>query len=207
MNNVTIRTAKAEDVETAVPLIYSSGPPTFDYVFQYKNKKSACDFLQMAFTNGRGEFGYKNHVVGEQNDRVVAIGTAFSGKEMLGFTIIAGWQIIRCYGLFAGLSVIRHGLQVETIVKPPKGNLHYIAHLGVAPECQGQGIGTQLIEWLMEEGRQKGRTITGLDVSVDNPRAQDLYEQLGFVIKAERISTLKNAYSAVASHRYLERPL
>lgn len=207
MTAITIRPAQQTDVETAVPLIYSSGPPTFDYVFQHKSKGTACDFLQMAFANGRGEFGYQHHVVAEKDGRVVAIGTAFSGKDMLGFTMNNAWQIIKHYGVVAGVKIMRQGLQVETVVKPPKGNVHYIAHLGVAPEFRSQGIGTQLIEWLMADGRQKGRTMTALDVSVDNPQAQLLYEQLSFVVQEERISTLKNEFSAVANHRYLERPL
>ena len=205
--NMQIRPAKPEDVQAAVPLIYSSGPPTFDYVFAHKSKGSACDFLAMAFLDGRGEFGFQHHVVVEKNGRVLAIGTAFSGQEMPGFTVNNARQIIKYYGLIAGFKIMRQGLQVEKVVQPPKGKLHYIAHLGVVPELRSQGIGTHLIEWLMEEGRQKGRTVTGLDVSVDNPQAQALYERLGFVVKEERISTLKNEHSAVANHRYLERPL
>lgn len=207
MNDAILRPARPDDVTAAIPLIYSSGPPTFDYVFTHKNKGNACDFLTRAFLDGRGEFGYKHHLVAEKDGRVVGIGTAFSGKDMAGFTVIAAQQIIKQYGLAASLGVMRRGLQVEKVVQPPKGDLHYIAHLGVAPEYRSQGIGTQIIEWLLIDGRQKRRTVTGLDVSVNNPQAQALYERLGFVVKEERISTLKNEYAAVANHRYLERPL
>lgn len=46
--NVHFQHSKKEDVHELVPLIYSSGPAAFDYVFKTKNK-SAQDFLKFAF--------------------------------------------------------------------------------------------------------------------------------------------------------------
>ncbi|NUM47588.1 MAG: GNAT family N-acetyltransferase, partial [Anaerolineales bacterium] len=89
----------------------------------------------------------------------------------------------------------------------PKGAIHYIAHLGVAPEWQSKGIGGRLIEHFLEGGKKLGRTTAALDVSVVNPRAQRLYERLGFVVKHERVSTLKNEFGTVPNHRRMERAL
>lgn len=207
MQSITIHPAQPDDVETAVPLIYSSGPDTFEFVFGHKNKGGACNFLKMAFIDGRGEFGYKNHIVVVQNGRIVGIGSAFSGQQMNSFTIRAAIQILRFYGPVAGTKIMRQGLQVEKVIQPPKGKLHYIAHLGVTPEYRGQGIGTQLIAWLLENGRQQKRTTASIDVSVENPKALALYKRLGFVQQVERTSSLKNDLGHVANHIYLERPL
>ena len=57
---IELKPSKKEEVEVAVPLIYSSGPPTFEYVF--KNKQVvAPDFLKYAFVREGGEFSYQNH--------------------------------------------------------------------------------------------------------------------------------------------------
>jgi hypothetical protein len=61
-----------------VPLIYSSGPAAFDFVFATE-KHSAQDFLRTAFIDGAGEFGFRNHTVAVAKNIVVGIGAAFSG--------------------------------------------------------------------------------------------------------------------------------
>lgn len=199
--NINFRGATPKDVDAAVPLIFSSGPGAFDYIFSPKPGQ-AQEFLRYTFQDGAGEFGYKNHIVGELDGKVVAIGAAFDGESTLNFFLAAGRQIASFYGL-AAFSVIRHGLQVESIIQPPKGRLHYIAHLGVDPSLQSKGIGSRLVEHLMEQGRKAGKTQTALDVSVLNPRAQELYKRLGFQLTVHRPSTLKG----VPSHNRLERAL
>jgi ribosomal protein S18 acetylase RimI-like enzyme len=92
---------------------------------------------------------------------------------------------------------------VEGMIEPPKGRLHYIAHLGVRPEMQGKGVGTKLIEHLLELGREEGRTQAALDVSTLNPRAQALYERFGFQVTKHNSSTL----SGIPSHNRMERAL
>lgn len=74
------RPARSDDAEAAVPLIYSSGPAAFDYVFGGTPKGTAQDFLHKAFVSGAGQFGYRQHSVGEQDGRVVAVGTALKAR-------------------------------------------------------------------------------------------------------------------------------
>ena len=199
--NVHFRDATPKDVDAAIPLIFSSGPGAFDYIFSPKPGQ-AQEFLRYTFQDGAGEFGYKNHIVGELDGKVVAVGAAFDGDTTLNFFLAAGRQIVSFYGLSA-FTVIPHGLQVEQIIQPPKGRLHYIAHLGVDPSLQSKGIGAKLVEHLMEQGRKAGKTHTALDVSVLNPRAQALYERLGFQLTHHRSSKLEG----VPSHNRLERAL
>jgi ribosomal protein S18 acetylase RimI-like enzyme len=192
---VQFREARTGDVDEAVPLIYSSGPAAFDFVFSRKTGQS-LEFLRFAFLDG------KNHIVGEQNGKVIAIGTAFDGSTGFPFFLSAARQIIRFYGLSCFPAMIR-GLQVEGIIEPPKGRLHYIAHLGVRPDMQGKGIGSKLIEHFLKLGRKEGRTHAALDVSTLNPRAQALYERFGFQVTKHHASTLQ----AVPSHNRMERAL
>lgn len=199
--DIHFRAATPKDVDAAVPLIFSSGPGAFNYIFSPKPNQ-ALEFLRYTFQDGAGELGYKNHIVGEFDGKVVAVGAAFDGDTTLNFFLAAGRQIASFYGLAAPL-VIRHGLQVESIIQPPKGHLHYIAHLGVDPALQSKGIGAKLVEHLMEVGRKENKTQAALDVSVLNPRAQALYERLGFQQTRHRPSTLKG----VPAHNRLERKL
>lgn len=196
-----IRPAEPADVETAVPLIYSSGPDAFEFVFAHEKTGDAQAFLRHAFVHGQGEFGYLNHVVVTQNGEIVGVGASFSGQDMLGFTVAAVAQIIRFFGLPTGLGIIRRGLQIERVVVPPRKGEHCVAHLGVKPECQSLGIGTHLINYLLADGRRLGRKTAVLDVSVENSRAEALYKRLGFVVTKEVPSHYENQYGRVYNHR------
>ena len=193
---LNFRPARPEDVDLAVPLIYSSGPAAFDYVFP-----RAQAFLRAVFVSAKGQFSYRQHWVGELDGRVVVTGTLVSAEANLGNMLAATWQILRFYGLVQALGVIRHGLQMERLIPPPKKGLNYLAHLGVQPGLTGQGIGTQLIDYFLKLGNARGLPKAALDVSAENPLAQALYERLGFAVVVERRSTL----SGVADHRYMER--
>jgi ribosomal protein S18 acetylase RimI-like enzyme len=203
--DVLFRPARPADVDTAVPLIYSSGPAAFDYIFR-RDKVTASDFLRRVFVDGRGEFSYRNHVVAEVEGAVVGVGTTFTGQRALNFTLHAARQIIGVYRL-AGLGVIRCGLQAEHIIQPPKGDTAILAHLGVAPAWQSQRVGSQLVHYLLAQAQQGGSRTAALDVAATNPRAEALYARLGFVVTEERPSTLANRYGQIVTHRRMVRPL
>lgn len=199
---LTFRRARPEDVDAAIPLIYSSGPDAFDYAFARPGRNSAQDFLRHAFLQGAGQFGWRQHWVGEQEGEVVAAGTVFGGEANLGYMLAATRQILGYFGL-GSAGVIRRGLQLEKIICPPPRRTLYLAHLGVTPQLRGEGLGSQLIEHFLQLGRNTGLPMAALDVSAANPKAQALYERLGFAVQVERQSTLPD----VASHRYMQRPL
>ena len=58
--------------------------------------------------------------------------------------------------------------------------------IGVAPTLQRQGIGTLLLEALVDRSRQLGASAVLLEVRVDNAPAMALYERFGFVILSRR---------------------
>ena len=199
-----LRPATAADADAAVPLIYSSGPAAFDFVFSVPDRSSALDFLRHAFLDGAGEFGFRNHVVAEHDGAVGAVGAAWGHTSNLGFAFAAARQILACYGPLVAPGVILRGLRIESVIPPPSRGLHYLAHLGVQPAIRGQGGGGALIEHLLAKGRAQGRPVAALDVAATNPRAQSLYERLGFQVTRERVSHLTNAQATVSNHRRME---
>ena len=207
--DVEYRQARPEDASAVAPLIHASGPAAFDYVFSLRTRMNAMEFLERNFAQEHGEFVYGIHTVGVLNENVVAVGTAYSGRNVLAFFLAAARQLFSCYGLWQGIAVSRRGLQVERLCRVPTGDLYYVSHLGVAPELRGQGIGRPLIERLLSAAKPaaKGRTIAALDVACDNPRAQALYERMGFKVTRELHSALENSTATVPSYRRMELPL
>ena len=201
---VTFRAATPADADAAVPLIYSSGPAAFDFVFTVPGRATALEFLRRAFVDGAGEFGHRNHVVGVLDGCIVAAGAAWNGTSTLAFTRAAVRQIFSCYGPRAGSGVIVRGLRVESIIKPPTRDCWYLAHLGVPAELRSRGIGAALVAHLLARGRAQGMPVAALDVAVTNPAAQRLYERLGFEVTRLCVSKLSNAQATVADLRRMQ---
>jgi ribosomal protein S18 acetylase RimI-like enzyme len=195
---VGFRPAMPEDADVAVPLIYSSGPAAFDYVFGAGCAKA---FLRDAFAGEEGEFSHRTHEVALLRGHVAAVGAVFDGRHALAFTLAAARQILGFYGLVRGLAVIVRGLRIEGVIRPPGARELYVAHLGVLPALRGTGIGTRLIETLLARRDPALHDRVVLDVAVTNPGAEALYARLGFTVTAVRRSRLANRDATVADHR------
>ncbi len=204
MAGLIFRTALATDVAAAVPLIHSSGPEAFEYVFTVPGVGDAQAFLGRAFIDGGGEFGWRNHVVGVLDGAVVAAGAGFGGATKWPFTRTALRQILGHYGWRHAAGVIARGLRVESVIPPPSGAMYYLGHLGVNPSLRGHGMGSALVGHLLAERPADAGGSVILDVALTNPDAQRLYERLGFVVIGERRSTLANAYGRVPDQRRMQ---
>lgn len=205
--NVIIRPARPEDAGALAPLVYSSGPAAFDYVFSHRTRTNAVEFLIRSLRTSGGEFGYDVHWAVELGGEVVGAGAGFTGEHPLAFMSSALRRILGTYGPVAGAGVIARGLRIERIVRPPKGAAFCVAHLGVRPDLRSKGLGEKLVRHLLARAREEGRTLAILDVSVENPRAQALYERLGFKVTSEHPSRLQNATARVPDHRRMELKL
>ena len=204
---LTFRAASRADVADAVPLIYSSGPGAFDYVFNIGGARDAQAFLRFAYLHGDGEFGWRAHRIAEMGGQVVAVGAAFDGRTVTRFTLAGALQIWGFYGAIRAWGVMVRGLRVEAIIRPPHAQEYYLCHLGVREEMRGRGIGAHFIGHLLEGLDAKRHRCATLDVAVTNPRAQLLYERLGFEVEALRASKLQNRRGRVADHYRMSRPL
>lgn len=75
----------------------------------------------------------------------------------------------------------------------PKADEVYIDGIAVSPEARGLGIGTRLLDEATAIARANGKRYVRLDVIDTNPRAQALYERIGYKV------------TKVQSFRYKER--
>jgi ribosomal-protein-alanine N-acetyltransferase len=80
------------------------------------------------------------------------------------------------------LAAERDGILVGTVsiaeTERPRRSLHLFA-LEVGEAFRNQGVGGEIVRWVVDEARRRGRTRVFLEVRVDNP-ARRLYHRLGF---------------------------
>jgi len=167
---ISFRPCEPSDVDRAVPLILSSGPSSFNYVFTNRTKK-AEDFLSYAFQRTSS--------------------ASFLIKDFLNIVRFYSWRCI---------PIITRGLQTERIIAPPLKHEICLAHLAITPELRGKGLGNQLIEHLMNSRSCGAKECYILDVSIENSRAKALYERLGFTTTQINSSSLSNDFGYVADH-------
>jgi ribosomal protein S18 acetylase RimI-like enzyme len=198
-----IRRARPDDAPRAAPLIYSSGPAVFDFIFGKPADKNAIALVRDTFPLRGNLFSHRRHHVAAWDGEVVGTMALFTKKDVRNSQPYTAARIVRHYGLQA-LGVLWRGLRVESeLIEPPRTTCLYVAHLGVAPTFQGRGIGTWLLRHAEREARAQGFRRLSLDVSARNPGAQRLYERLGFQV----VETRESFDASMPDHHYMERTL
>lgn len=202
----SIRPARAADADAAVPLILTSGPAAYEYVFALP-QRPAVDFLRFAFADGGGFSGYQNHYVVENAGRVVGTGAFYTLEDHQRLARESLGQSTRHYGMIGAMRIVRQSLPVSAMMPAPSADALYVANLAVADDCRGQGIGGLLLEHACSLAREQGAAALELDVAVTNPRAQALYERFGFSVESERPFRGNRKRVNVPDHRRMRRPI
>ena len=68
----------------------------------------------------------------------------------------------------------------------------YIDTIAVSENFRGKGIGTEILDYLIEELVNKKKLTLGLLVDFSNPSAKKLYERKGFVVIGEKMLMNEN---------------
>jgi ribosomal protein S18 acetylase RimI-like enzyme len=93
------------------------------------------------------------------------------------------------YGPARFFSVVRRSLAVAPLFIDPRPDGLFVANACVAPAYRSKGMFTGVLSHMFEMAKARKLARVELDVSFDNPRAQALYERLGFAITGERANT------------------
>jgi ribosomal protein S18 acetylase RimI-like enzyme len=84
-------------------------------------------------------------------------------------------------------TVLVNGGNAGQITTRKQDDSDFIAAIYILPEFQNQGLGSVLIEEVMAKAAENGRPVT-LQVLKANQPARRLYERLGFVVTAEKLT-------------------
>jgi len=135
---------------------------------------SELAFLEHFIRLPDNQYSYQNTLVFEDNYRICGSLTAYDGASLHTLR-----QPILDY-------LNLRGIAAENIEGETAGGEFYIDTIGVSPDKQGHGIGTQLLEAGIQTGIALGHRHIGLLVNPDNPKAKKFYERMGFKEKGVR---------------------
>jgi ribosomal protein S18 acetylase RimI-like enzyme len=162
---MNIRKANLNDSEfIATHLLLAMEDIVYTFINE-NNPQKAREFMLHFVQKENNQYSYQNCWVMEQEMKIIATVSLYNGAQ---------------------LDELRQPV-VEHIRNKYKSNFtpedetqageHYIDCIGVSSEHRGKGIGSQILEFLINE--YQGKTL-GLLVHEDNPDAKRLYLKLGF---------------------------
>ncbi len=167
-----IRAAKIDDHDI-VPELMLQAMEDIVFTFIGKNDiEEAIQFLTHFFRTENNQYSYQNTFVAvdEQEDIWGSI-TCYDGGKLTELRKPV-------------LEYMQRRYDVDLIPEneTEAGEL-YLDTLAVAPSAQGKGIGSSLLQHIIQHAKDNAFKQVGLLVDFENPNAQKLYERLGFKAK------------------------
>ncbi|WP_245924940.1 GNAT family N-acetyltransferase [Aliiruegeria haliotis] len=106
------------------------------------------------------------------------LGVAGYKTQRGGFVAATYGDLARVYG---AIGAVWRGVLLDLTDRPMAEGQFLMDGIFVASDARGRGVGTTLIEAIMQEAARQGMQTVRLDVIDRNPRARALYERLGFI--------------------------
>lgn len=154
-----------------------------DIVYNFIGKadyQAALDFLFYFIERENNQYSYQNCFVAEEDNEIIGAVNLYDGARL--------HQLRK--------PVINY---VKTNFNPDfnpedetQNGEFYIDALGVNPNYQGKGIGSKLLQYLIQEYLTQKHQTLGLLVDKDNPSAKKLYLKLGFKAVGQKTLVGKN---------------
>lgn len=166
---ITIRQARVEDAFAISPLIYDAiGDIANNLTGEEKLPKILASLAQFV-TETANRHSYLNTYVAVQDEVILGIVVLYDGKT--------GYKLDR--QLEAQLA--NKGIHVHLDVEAHEDE-YYIDTICVSKEARGLGIGTKLLQFAEQRGKELGYNKLSLNVEVEKVDARRLYERMGYVI-------------------------
>jgi ribosomal protein S18 acetylase RimI-like enzyme len=181
-----IRNAKKNDTGDIAELIYSSGVEVYDFIYK-TNNKTALDYIGYEYKTGRGFCGYKNVTVAVDNGVVVGTGCFYDGNvygKLVFGTLI---NMFLFYGVFEFRNIFNKSKHTSSVMKKPRKNQMYLSNFGVSENYRSKGIGSSMINLMIDKAKKANYEKFILDVSDKNTRAESLYLKKGFIVVKTKI--------------------
>ena len=184
MSALSFRAARPDDADAVVPLMHESSRGLIDASFDF-GAGDAADFLRHDFLRGGGLFGFRNQMVVIADGRVIASATVYPGRDLNRLSLRTTRSALAHFSLLRFSRVVWRSLALTTLFAPPRRDSLFLANACVAADQRGRGVFSALLAHLRAT-RDPALIAVELDVSFGNPRAQQLYQRLGFVVTGER---------------------
>ncbi len=169
------KATKADSPEIAPLLLLAMEEIIYKFI-GIDDHEAALNFLGHFVSAENNQYSYQNCLVAESNGRIAGALNLYDGGELARLREPV-------------INYVRSNFDKNFSPEDEtQAGEYYIDSLGVRPELQGRGIGSQLLQFVIDKYVTRQRITLGLLVDEENPDARKLYLKLGF--KSVGIKTL-----------------
>lgn len=168
--NLIIRQARREDATVIAPLIYDAIGDIANRLTGETEPTHIITELEALVQETTNRHSFLNTFVATQNDNVLGIVVLYDGKRgrELDALLVERLQAKKARTIKIDLEAYDEEYYLDTIC--------------VAPNARGLGIGTKLLAFAEEKGRELGYKKLSLNVETEKDKARQLYERFGFIV-------------------------
>lgn len=171
---VQIRKANRDDANAIAYCVFLAMEDIAYKFIGEKSAEKALGWLESLIQMEGNQYSYENCWVAVVDKDVVAAAVVYDGGRLADLRAPVANRIREMFGR-------KFNPENET-----QAGEYYIDSVGVRPDRQGEGVGSQLFRFLLDNYVHEQNLTLGLLVDKDNPKAKDLYLRLGFKMVGEK---------------------
>ncbi len=163
-----IRKAKPEESDIiAQYLLLAMGDIAYKFIGE-NSKEKAANWLSGLISKTGNQYSFENCFVADEEGEIVAVALVYDGGNLQKLRKPVAQSLKLMFG---------RSFDLEDETEPGE---FYIDCVAVNPARQGEGIGSKMFQFLIDEYVYKQGKTLGLLVDKQNPGAKKLYLKLGF---------------------------
>ena len=142
------------------------------------------EILAKAFTEPEHDLSYQNVTFAERDNRVVGMVSGYTGEQHHSFSNRTLQRATGRYNLRFQIVSLVFAPFLRIIDTVMEGEF-YLQAIAVDQEMRGEGIGSDLMDWIEQRAIDSGSSRLVLDVSADNHGARRFYERRGMSVESQ----------------------
>lgn len=190
LDGISFRRACPEDVRDIAALIYESSPELNDFMFRLPTK-NPVEFIERDYLRGGGVYGYRNQFVVVSGGEITATMTCYRGGQAVPLFLNTLVSAFKFFSFFEFIKVVFRLIQISDKFSSPKWDAVFLANGCVRKSERNKGIFPHLMTFSAQICRNANTKFIEFDVSKNNPRAQQLWERLGYKVINESTSSAR----------------
>lgn len=172
-----IRQATQEDSkQIAEIMILAIDEIIYSFIGEEDLEKS-ISFLEQLIKQKNNQYSYTNTIVVEIDNKIVGTSTYYDGDDLYKLRLPV-LQLLKS----------KYNRKINPEDETGKGEI-YIDTIAISQDYQGKGLGSKILDYLIEEIVHKEKKTLGLLVDLRKPSAKKLYERKGFKVVGKKSLT------------------
>ncbi|XTR38974.1 GNAT family N-acetyltransferase [Paraclostridium tenue] len=177
MDDYIIKTAKSEDIEKIIDLIYSTEPnPTYEW--GYGSEIEQKEKLKKLLNLNNCRFKLDNILICKYNNEFCGILLSLGGKRIKKETLIAYLQLIQYEKSICHKILFTFNTFLYLFYKECSQNDYYISNIALLKKFRGIGLSEKLLNAAYKLAKEEG--YNRICLHANNDKLVNYYKTLGF---------------------------